>query len=308
MLRSGRLLTLILLTAVSLVPLAGQIHYASGQDVVPVFEGWEHNPDGSFNMVFGYMNRNYEEQVDVPVGPQNRIEPGPVDQGQPAHFYPRRQEFVFKVGVPKDWGDKDLVWTLESHGKVEKAYASLLPIYELGTLVYLENRRGAGALTFPEEPNKAPTIEMVGSSTLNAVAGEPLKLSVDVTDDGYPKPRADSRGTRPRGAGRERPPGPQYPASPAAQAVVKVEPGVRLGVTWVVYRSGRGTVDFEPMHVGVVNAEGSGATQEPGRLAGRATTTVTFSAPGTYTLRAYSDDGVLLTPLDVNVTVAPGSK
>lgn len=299
----------ILFAAVSVVPLSAQVRYASGQDVVPVFEGWERNADASINMVFGYMNRNYEEQVDVPVGPQNRIEPGPVDQGQPAHFYPRRQEFVFKVKVPKDWGDKDLVWTLESHGKVEKAYGSLLPVYELGTLVYLENRRGAGALTFPEEPNKPPSIEMVGSSTLNAVAGEPLKLSVDVTDDGYPKPRVHSRTAKPRESARERPPGPQYPSSPAAQAVVKLEPGVRLGVTWVVYRSGSGTVEFDPMHVGVVSAGSSAASQEAaGRLAGRATTTVTFSAPGTYTLRAYADDSVLMTPVDVNVTVAAPRK
>lgn len=231
------------------------------------------------------------------------MEPGPVDQGQPAHFYPRRQEFVFKVKVPKDWGDKDLVWTLESHGKVEKAYGSLLPVYELGTLVYLENRRGAGALTFPEEPNKPPSIEMVGSSTLNAVVGEPLKLSVDVADDGYPRPRGHVRNPRPRESGREGPPGPQYPTSPAAQAVVKLDAGVRLGVTWVVYRSGGGPVEFDPMHVDVVNADATGASQEPGRIAGPATTTVTFSAPGTYTLRAYSDDGVLMTPLDVNVTV-----
>ena len=34
--------------------------YHSGQNVQPVFEGWEQNPDGSFNMVFGYLNRNYE--------------------------------------------------------------------------------------------------------------------------------------------------------------------------------------------------------------------------------------------------------
>ena len=52
---------------VCLAPANAQVHYASGQDVVPVFEGWERNADGSFNMVFGYMNRNYEEQIDLRV-------------------------------------------------------------------------------------------------------------------------------------------------------------------------------------------------------------------------------------------------
>ena len=285
-----------------------QIHYASGQDVVPVFEGWERNADGTFNMVFGYMNRNYEEHVDIPVGPNNSIDPGGPDHGQPAHFYPRRQEFVFKVKVPGDWGDKDLVWTLERNGKVEKAYGSLLPVYELGTLVYLENRRGAGALTFPEEPNKPPSIEMVGSSKRTAVAGEPLTLSTDVTDDGYPKPRPrPARGPGFRESGRERLPGPQTQQSPITQAIVKLEPGVRLGVTWVLYRGGPGPVTFDPMHVPIVRSEVSDATSNPGPLAGRATTKATFSAPGTYRLRAYADDGALATPLDVEVIVeAPG--
>src|SRR5579871_6642722 len=80
-----------------------QERFASGQNVVPVFEGWERNADGSFNMVFGYMNRNYEEQMEIPIGPDNKIEPGPTDQGQPAFFYRRRQQFVFKVKVPSDW-------------------------------------------------------------------------------------------------------------------------------------------------------------------------------------------------------------
>jgi len=83
-----------------------QVRYAVGQNVAPVFEGWERNADGSFNFVFGYMNRNYEEEVDVPVGDGNFLEPGQPDQGQPAHFYPRRQQFVFKVRVPKDWGKR----------------------------------------------------------------------------------------------------------------------------------------------------------------------------------------------------------
>ena len=143
---------------------AAQIRYSSGQNVVPVFEGWDRNPDGSFMMVFGYMNRNYEEEVEIPIGPDNKIEPGNADQNQPTHFYPRRQEFVFKIRVPKDWGEKDLVWTLTSRGKTEKAYGSLKTVWELGNLVYQENRRGAASLTYPEKPNLPPSIEMTGAA------------------------------------------------------------------------------------------------------------------------------------------------
>ena len=292
----------------ALVRSEAQIRYSSGQNVVPVYEGWEPNPDGSFNMVFGYMNRNYEEQVDVPIGPENRIEPGGPDQGQPAHFYPRRQEFIFKVKVPKDWGEKDLVWTLQSHGKVEKAYGSLMPVWELSTLVYLENRRGAGALTFPEEPNKAPSIEMIGSAQRTAIAGEPITLSVDVSDDGYPVPfRRRARSTTSSREGKHDPSMNAFRAqTPAGQAVVKLDPGVRLGVTWVLYRGGAGDVTFDPMRVPVVSADTASAPH-PGVLTGRATTKVVFSEPGTYRLRAYADDSVLTTALDVTVTVQAAS-
>src|SRR6185436_6148117 len=125
-------LALALSLAALLSPAAtAQTRYASGQNVVPVFEGWERNPDGSFTMVFGYMNRNYEEEVDVPVGPDNAVEPGDIDQGQPAHFYARRQQYVFRIRVPKDWGKKDLVWTIRSRGKTEKAYGTLMPTWEI---------------------------------------------------------------------------------------------------------------------------------------------------------------------------------
>jgi hypothetical protein len=279
--------------------LSAQIRYASGQNVVPVFEGWERNGDGSFNMVFGYMNRNYEEEVDIPPGAENRIEPGAADQGQPAHFYTRRQEYVFKVKVPKDWGERDLVWTLTSRGKTEKAYGTLKPIWELSELVYHENRGGPGDLTYPQQPNDPPSIEMVGSSERTAVAGEPLSLTVAVADDGYPLPRPRRPGAPPfRFGGRE---GGARVEAPITQAIVKLDPGVRLGVVWVVYRAGPGTVTFDPMKTPVVSAGASPAA--PGPLSGRATTTVTFSAPGTYRLRAYADDGVLLSTQDVNVRV-----
>src|SRR6202521_6410568 len=70
-----------------------QLRHASGQGVAPVYEGFDVNPDGSYNMWFGYMNRNYEEEVDLPVGPDNTLEPG-VDRGQPTHFAPRRHKDV----------------------------------------------------------------------------------------------------------------------------------------------------------------------------------------------------------------------
>src|SRR5882762_4110668 len=88
----------------------GQIRHNAGQNVVPVFEGWEKNADGTFNMVFGYMNRNYVEEPELPIGTENSISPGPADQGQPTHFYSRRQQFMFKVKVPADFGKKELVW------------------------------------------------------------------------------------------------------------------------------------------------------------------------------------------------------
>jgi len=84
----------------------GQVEYSSGQEVVPDFAGWEKNPDGSFNMVFGYMNRNTEEHLHVPIGPNNKFEPGEIDLGQPTFFYPRRSLHVFRVRVPADFGTR----------------------------------------------------------------------------------------------------------------------------------------------------------------------------------------------------------
>src|SRR5258708_14683714 len=85
---------------------SAQVQYYRGQNVAPVFEGWEHNPDGTYSMVFGYLNRNFEEEVDIPLGPDNSITFGGEtfgDRGQPTHFYPRRQRFLFRSVVPKDW-------------------------------------------------------------------------------------------------------------------------------------------------------------------------------------------------------------
>ena len=255
-----------------------QIHYATGQDVVPVFEGWERNIDGSANMIFGYMNRNYEEEVDVPVGPDNAFGPGGVDQGQPAHFYPRRQQYVFSVRVPKDWGKKDLVWTLTSHGKTEKAYGTLMPVWEIDAGTYQQNRGGPGELGEPDDP---PSIKVEGAPQRSVAAGAALTLDAFVADDGRPTARPSQSGSNARVEG------------PLSQAVVRLDRGVRLGVVWVVYRGDAHAVAFQPRKIPVTD--------------GKASTTVRFSAPGTYMLRAYADDGILVASKDVTVTVTAGA-
>ena len=89
----------------------------SGQGVTGAFEGWFKNQDGSFSLLFGYYNRNQKEDLEIPVGPNNRIEPGGPDQGQPTHFLPGRQWGLFTVTVPADFGSNKLTWTLISNGQ-----------------------------------------------------------------------------------------------------------------------------------------------------------------------------------------------
>ena len=100
--------------------------YQRGQNISPAYEGWERDADGARYFLFGYMNRNWLEEIDVPVGADNKISHGPADQGQPTHFLPRRNRFVFRVAVPAGFGERDeLVWTLTTKGKTEHAYATL---------------------------------------------------------------------------------------------------------------------------------------------------------------------------------------
>ncbi len=124
-------------------PARAQVASPRGQNIAPSYEGWEQNEDGSFNLMFGYFNRNWEERFDLPVGPGNSIEPGGADQGQPSHFFARRNRFVFKVRVPAVFGDKELVWTLTSNLKTEGAYATLLVVYFVDDTVIMYNK-GAG--------------------------------------------------------------------------------------------------------------------------------------------------------------------
>ena len=175
------------------------IRYTKGQDVSPTFNGWEKNPDGTFSMWFGYFNRNYDEEVDIPIGSDNHFDLGDGDQGQPTHFYTRARWWVFKVVVPKDWPrDKRLVWTLTNRGRTNVSKGWLEPEWEVDKLLISADAASdpfTGSLGRPMAEsiiagNQAPVIEggsggPVQTITLPTVA----KLAVTVTDDGLPKLR-----------------------------------------------------------------------------------------------------------------------
>ncbi len=90
-----------------------------GNSITPAFEGWFPNPDGSFSLMLGYYNRNTKETLDIPVGPNNHVDPGGPDQGQPTHFEIGRQWGVFVVKVPKDFGTKTITWTIVANGETQ---------------------------------------------------------------------------------------------------------------------------------------------------------------------------------------------
>jgi len=152
---------------------------------VPYFDGWIKNADGSFDLVFGYFNRNWQETVLVAPGPDNRVEPGQPDQGQPTVFLPRRQGWVYRVRVPSDFGKKVVTWTITVNGKTEHAYGELLPVEEITERIVMT--RG-GLNPGEDDPNKPPTIAI--APVASAGVGAPITLTAMVTDDGLPKPRS----------------------------------------------------------------------------------------------------------------------
>jgi len=263
---------------------AQTIIYDRGQNVAPAFEGWEQNPDGTFSMVFGYMNRNMEEHVHVPVGPDNKVEPGDVDQGQPTYFLPRRNRYVFSVTVPHDFGDKEVVWTLTSKGKTETAHGTLKVDYVIDNLLKMKDLGGLGVKDV-ERRNRPPEIRIEGDPTRTVRVGEPLNLTAIASDDGIPEPKAAA---------------PRTPVNYNAWG---------LRVAWFVYRGSGDRVSFEPEQFKVYTDYRGNSPWTPGweppplPADGTFPVTATFSEPGTYVVRVMAHDGGLLTNRDVTVTV-----
>ena len=274
-----------------------QVPQATGQNVTPAFEGWEQNADGSLNLVFGYYNRNVEEEIDLPIGPDNNLSPGMPDQGQPTHFFPRRNRFVFRVKVPKDFGKQEIVWTITSKGVTEKAYGSLKPDYFINDVV-INNNNGAGGPGGGANDtidNKAPSLTVDGEKIRRAKVGEPVDLSASAKDDGKPKvqpmPHSNSAAAR------------------AARGTPNTATGLRM--TWFLYR-GPNNVQFDPPQAEVWEdyRDGGNSPWSPGWVTpkappdGKWLVHAKFGEPGTYVLRCQAHDGGLSTIEDITFVVS----
>jgi hypothetical protein len=307
-------------------PAAQSLTYSKGQNVAPAYEGWEQDSDGTKYFLFGYMNRNWEEEIDVPVGPDNGFNVGGADQGQPTHFLPRRNRFVFRVRVPNGFTDKDeLIWTLTTYGKTEKAYATLRPDYIVDDVVKASETGALGAGTSSPEvrANKPPAVRIDEVKARNVKVGEWLTLVTEVKDDGIPKPRgAGIAGAAVRNTARldavaaatttnsESTLRPNRATLPPSRVTVGKNVGLHL--SWFMYR-GPGKVTFTPEQIKVWEDTRTGANSPwaPVWVApempadGKLSVQASFSEPGTYVLRSIADDGALTGYDELTVVVVP---
>lgn len=165
---------------------------ASGDVVGPMFNGWIKNDDGSVTMIFGFVNRNREEIVDIPLGPDNYIEPAQFDGVQPTHFpvYSRggfvgvQERGAFAVTVPAEMADTEVVWTLTHAGHsysipgraVSPAYEMSRGEAALGSL--------SPAIRFSLDGPESNDREGIYAPRMTAMVGKPVQLSAYAQDRG----------------------------------------------------------------------------------------------------------------------------
>jgi hypothetical protein len=227
------------------------------QRVAPFFDGFYENADGSITLSFGYSNLNRSETVEIPLGPNNFIEPKEFDGRQPTSFPVTegaagrrdRERGVFTITVPASFKG-DVVWTLRHAGQTHKvpgrsktgAYGLRWPM-AMGSIppqlrFKADGPFGRGPVGLESEP-------------LQATVGTPLPVSVWFKDDSQ---REDEIEVKERG-----------PARPA------------VNVTWFKH-AGPGPVTIDPPKSGMPALEGTASSR------------VTFTQPGSYMLRVRADN------------------
>jgi hypothetical protein len=224
-----------------------------GASITPAYEGWFTNPDGSFSLLLGYFNRNSREAIDIPVGPNNKIEPGPIDQGQPTYFESGRQWGVFVVKVPKDFGKKTVTWTITANGETQAIPFALNNSYNIAPFKEIGMNNEPPKLAFTQGGPKFAGPPMATAATLTGKVKTPVPVNVWVED---PKGRGQEPGAAARGRG-----------ATTSVATVSLHK----------YR-GPGTVTFDKVRLPVPT---QGA---------QVSANATFSDPGEYMLRVQAND------------------
>lgn len=232
-----------------------------GTSITASMEGWFDNPDGTKTFIVGYLNRNSKMEIDVPIGENNKIEPGGPDYGQPTHFMPHRQLGMFTITVPKDFGQQRLTWSITVNGKTNAIPLKLVPDYILQPFKDIAVGNTPPIIRFSEKGAtiQGPIAELKKAQTLTAKVGVPLSITTWATDDG------------------------KYTSGSNAQPR-NLPPPVEM--EWSKYR-GPGDVKFDA-RIPKLKIEAGGKVDEPFR--GEATTSVTFTAPGDYALHLNVDD------------------
>jgi hypothetical protein len=259
--------------------------FNTGQTVQPYFEGWSHNSDGSFEMHFGYLNRNYVDPVHVPVGSNNRFNSDPVDQGQPTFFYPRVNRRVFSVTVPETFGEQEVVWSITINTETNHAVGWLQAEWEIN----IAPRIGLYAEETAGQLNQAPELIVRDVDTVTLPAT--LSLTALISDDGLPEPRQRNSGTSVVLPTFE-PEGPTVPTNvPQIQSSNRLRPTrmtvENVSVIWTQWRGAPSEIqesldEAQPDH---------------------ATVSVTFQTPGDYLFRIQASDGLETVTKDLSITV-----
>ena len=232
-----------------------------GTTITPAYEGWYDNPDGSHTFLIGYYNRNVRTAMDIPVGPNNHIDPGGPDMGQPTHFLPGRQTGVFSITVPKTFAkDQKLTWTIVANGEAMQVPFRLNTDYNVSPFSGLEIGNTPPAIHLFEEKAAAvqgPVAFLAKAIARTATIASGLDIPLWAEDDAKYSSGTNAPLTTPR------PP---------------------VSVSWSLYR-GPADVKFDNTKL---EAMKGGKVDEP--YLGKMTTTAKFAAPGEYYLELVAND------------------
>jgi hypothetical protein len=262
----------------------------SGEAIFPAFEAWGPDKNGDALLLLGYYNRNKNQTLDIPVGPDNRIEPDGPDYGQPTHFYAGRQHGVFAIRVPKDFGNRRLTWTLTANGQTSVVSFWTNPAYWVNFYKHPANSNEPPIIRLTREGQTMTGPPAGVVQTLSAVVGKPVPLTVWASDVPMQE-RAEeeellarARATSPtaRADAAVAVVGDQVIGIGGARAAAAAAARPDITVNWREHR-GPARVTFSQERIPLV-------TKGDPKAVGEAATTATFTTPGEYVIRAQVND------------------